>query len=383
MNRLVALDLPLGDGFVTAMLRAFDDGDAILPLDPRLADAARERLVVSMRPAAVVDGSGERVERAGGEPTEPGDALVLATSGSTGEPKGVVLTHAAVEASARATNGWLATDPARDRFWACLPLAHIGGLAVVLRALHAGAALTLSPFSPEYAREELLAGTTITSLVPTMLSRLEKEVVAGFRWIVLGGQAPPDGLPGNVVTTYGMTETGSGVVYDGRPLDGVGVAIEPESSEIMLSGPMLLRAYRDGRDPKTADGWLPTGDSGELDDGVLSVHGRLDDVVISGGEKIWPTAVEPLLERHPAVAEAAVGGVPDDEWGERVTAYVVLERDLDAAALLAELRDLVRDEIAGYAAPRAVVIVDALPRSAIGKIRRGELRALDGPSASL
>lgn len=383
VNELVALDLPPGEGFVSEMVRAFDGGDAVLPLDPRLSEPARARLIGSMNPGLLVAPSGERHRLEGGLPVEPGDAVVMATSGSTGEPKGVVLTHGALQASAEATNRWLATDPAADLFWANLPLAHIGGLAVVLRAIVSGAAVTISPFSVDSAREVLLAGATITSLVPTTLGRLEAEVAAGFRWIVLGGQAPPSDLPHNVVTTYGMTETGSGVVYNGRPLEGVSVSVDPDSSEILLAGPMLLRTYRNGPDPKRTDGWFPTGDAGELVDGVLSVRGRLGDLVISGGENVWPAALEPLLERHPAVREAAVGGRPDEEWGERVTAYVVLERELEASVLLTELRQLVREELAAYAAPRAVVIVSHLPRSGIGKLRREGLQFLEGPSASV
>ena len=140
--------------------------------------------------------------------------------------------------------------------------------------------------------------------------------------IVVGGQQPPAGRPANVVATYGMTETGSGVVYDGVGLEGVEVSLR--SGEVWLRCPMLLRCYRDGTDPKTADGWFATGDAGELDgDGRLSIQGRLDELVISGGENIWPAQVEAVLRRHPCVADVAVGGRPDAEWGVRLVAYVV------------------------------------------------------------
>src|SRR5437879_3032321 len=144
------------------------------------------------------------------EPVEDGDALVVATSGTTGEPKGVVLTHDAVEASARATSDRLAVDPARDTWLSYLPLAHIGGLSVVTRALVTGTPLTF----------DVEAGATLVSLVPTQLRRLDARA---FRTIVLGGAAPPEDRPANCVVTYGMTETGSGVVYDGVPLAGVQV----------------------------------------------------------------------------------------------------------------------------------------------------------------
>ena len=384
MRRLVALDMPGGPSFVEELCRAFDDGDAVWPVDQRLSDAARSRLLAAMRPARLVGPGGDRLELEGGEPVEEGDAVVVATSGSTGEPKGVVLTHEAVAASAHATSDRLGVDPATDRWWACLPLSHVGGLAVVTRSLITGVPCdVVAGFSVEGAGEAVEGGATLTSLVPTALARLGEEAAARWRRIVLGGQHPPDRLAGNVVTTYGMTETGSGVVYDGEPLEGVEVRIE--GSEILLRGPMLLRAYRDGTDPKDADGWLATGDAGELGPGGrLVVHGRMDDLVVTGGENVWPAAVEPLLLRHPAVLEAAVAGVPDAEWGERVVAYVVLaDAALAAGELLAELRDLVRVDLAGFAAPREVVVVESLPRTPIGKVRREALAGLSGPSASL
>lgn len=382
MNELVALALPHGQDFVEEMRRVFDEGDAVLPLDGRLAGPAAERVVASLRPSAIVAAPGEVQRLDLGIPVEPGDALVMATSGTTGEPKGVVLTHDAVLASSRATLGRIGRER-DDAWWACLPFSHVGGLSVVLRAVHAGSKLHVSVFSPTAAEEAIAAGATLTALVPTAFGRLPEPVRAAFRRIVLGGQAPPPGLPSNVVTTYGMTETGSGVVYDGVPLEGVEVRIAA-GSEIELRGPMLLRCYRDGSDPKREGGWLPTGDAGEIGgDGLLRVRGRIEDMIVSGGENVWPQAVEPLVERHPAVLEAAVAGVADPEWGQRVTAFVVTSGAVEAAALLAEVRDLVRGELAAYAAPRQLVLVEKLPRTGIGKLRRGALATLRGPSASL
>lgn len=382
MNRLIALAIPAGPDFVSELRRIFDDGDAALPVDLRLSWPARRRLLESMRPAAIVTTPEKREGLPLAVPVEAGDAIVMATSGTTGEPKGVVLTHEAVAASARATSTRLGVDSSTDRWWACLPLAHIGGLSVVLRSMVEGVGCeVVEGFSAEGAAAALAGGATLTSLVPTALRRLDPSLAAGFRRIVLGGQAPPDDLPGNVVTTYGMTETGSGVVYDGRPLPSVEVRIAGDG-EILLRGPMLLRAYRDGADPKTGDGWLPTGDSGEIGPaGLLEVRGRMGDVVITGGENVWPAAVEPVLERHVAVSEAVVAGRPDAEWGERVTAYVVVIEQVDPARLLAELRELVRAELAPFMAPRELVIVTELPKTALGKIERGGLSRLEGPSA--
>lgn len=332
MTRLVALDAKPGPDFVGALLAAWDAGDAVFPVDPRLPTPP------SFDP-----------------PLEPGDALVVATSGSTGEPKAAVLTHEAVAAAAAATSARLAVGPAVDRWLCCLPLAHVGGLSVVTRAL-----LTGTPLAFE-------GPATLVSLVRTQLSRMD---VTRFRAVLLGGGAPPPDVPDNVVVTYGMTETGGGVVYDGVPLDGMDVRVD-DAGQLHLRGPMLLRCYDDGTDPKDADGWFPTGDLGAIDDdGRVVVHGRAADVIVTGGEKVWPGPVEDVLRTHPYVADVAVAGRPDDEWGERVVAYVV---PADRPPTLDELRAVVKESLPAWCAPRELVLVDTLPRTALGKLRRHTL----------
>jgi O-succinylbenzoic acid--CoA ligase len=182
-----------------------------------------------------------------------------------------------------------------------------------------------------------------------------------------------------------MTETGSGVVYDGRPLDGVDIAIgtgrpgEGGAGEILLRGPMLLRCYRDGVDPRLAGpdghgGWLPTGDAGRLGpDGALLVDGRMAELIVTGGEKVWPAAVERVIATHPLVADVAVWKRADPEWGERVVAWLVPNRGDDPPTLTAVV-DLVRSHMAPWAAPKEVVVVADLPRTASGKVRRAALR---------
>jgi O-succinylbenzoic acid--CoA ligase len=193
-----------------------------------------------------------------------------------------------------------------------------------------------------------------------------------FRLVVLGGAAPPRHLPPNAVTTYGMSETGSGVVYDGIPLDGVEVAIGA-GGEIRVRGPMLLRAYRDGHDPKDADGWLATGDAGCLDaDGRLVVHGRTGDMIVTGGENVWPEPVERVLGTRPDVVDVAVAGRADPEWGQRVVAFVV-PRDPHAPPTLEALRAHVKAELPAWCAPRQLVLVAAVPRTTLGKVRRRAL----------
>jgi O-succinylbenzoic acid--CoA ligase len=139
---------------------------------------------------------------------------------------------------------------------------------------------------------------------------------------------------------------------------------------VELRGPMLLRAYRDGIDPKDADGWLRTGDAGAVVDGTVVVHGRIGDVIVTGGEKVWPDPVEAVLRDVPGVADVAVAGVADEEWGQRVVAFVVAG---DVTPTLDELRDAVKATLPAYAAPKELVLIDVLPRTAIGKVQRAAL----------
>jgi O-succinylbenzoic acid--CoA ligase len=344
--RLVAVEAHPGPAFVDALRRIWDAGDAALPVDPRLP-----------RPAAheLRDALGE------GDPVEPGDALVVATSGTTGDPKGVVITHAAVEAAAHATNAALAVDPSTDRWLSKLPLAHVGGLGVVTRALRSTTPLTFDATDPT---------STLTSAVPT---QLEREDHGRFRAVLIGGSADWRAeRPANVVRTYGLTESFGGVVYDQRALPGVEVRIAADG-EVLLRSPTLLRCYRDGADPKDAAGWLPTGDEGTIDDdGRLSVLGRRGDVIVTGGEKVWPDPVERLLRSVPGVADVAVVGRDDPEWGQAVTAVVV---PVDAARppSLGALRAAVVDELAPWCAPKALELRPELPTTALGKVRRRAL----------
>ena len=374
MGELVALDLPAGPAFVDALKAIWDADGAVLPIDTRLPRPAVERLLTTFRPARMVSAAGNH-RLQGGIPIEPGDALVIATSGTTGEPKGVVHTHASVTASAVITSTGLGVDPGRDRWVACLPLAHIGGLSVVTRSLVTGTPCTvLERFDAATVEAEARRGATLISLVATTLGRCDPS---GYRGVLLGGAAPPTSLPENVVTTYGMTETGSGCVYDGRPLDGVELRIGDGAvgniGEVLVRGPMLLRTYRDGTDPRLAGGWLPTGDGGRLEeDGTLLVFGRMADVIVTGAEKVWPGPVEDIVATLPSVAEVAVWKRPDPEWGDRVVAWVVLRPGAEPPAL-DRVREIVASQLAPYAAPQELEVVDALPRTSGGKLRRAEL----------
>ena len=394
MPELVALDLPGGTGFVDALQAVWDTGDAAAPLDPRLPALARRTMLAALRPTRIVGSDGEQHALPGGVPVEDGDALVIATSGTSGEPKGVVLTHGAIVASARATSERLGLDPSRHTWLACLPLAHIGGLSVVTRALVTRTSLVVMPgFDADLVEDAGRSGqVSHVSLVTTALARLDASV---FSCVLLGGSKPPATLPPNVVTTYGMTETGSGVVYDGAPLEGVEISIRPgddaspvpretndasfgADGEILVRAPMLFRCYRDGQDgrvvgPDGTSGWFATGDAGHWEaEGRLAVSGRIDAVITTGAEKVWPDLVERALSAHPDVAEVAVWKRSDPQWGERVVAWVVPS---DEAPSLEELRRIVAETIAPWAAPRELVLVDDLPRTSAGKVRR---RALEG-----
>jgi o-succinylbenzoate---CoA ligase len=306
--------------------------------------------------------------------------LVVATSGSSGRPKRVVLSRRAVLASVAATEARLGT---RGRWVLRLPETYVAGLMVVLRSLVAG-------HEPVGRDEPWPDGEGwLTSLVPTQLHRLldRPDDVAALRrahTVLLGGgpldpdlraRAEADGV--HVVATYGAAETCGGCVYDGRPLDGVRVAVD-DDGRVRLGGPTLFDGYEGDPDLTAStlvDGWFVTADAGRLDlDGRLHVLGRLDDVVVSGGVNVPGPAVAARLRRHPDVAAAEVVGVPDEEWGNRLVAFVVVrgggELDLEAA------RDWVAEAHPRAWAPRQLVRLDDVPLLENGKPDRLALRRL-------
>ena len=353
-----------GPTMVDRIKKAWDDGDAIFPLDQRLPHAAQTNLLQVMQPTVMATENGD--SPLSGIPVETGDAVVLATSGTTGTPKGVVLTHEAITASAHATSHRLEVST-QDKWLACLPASHVGGLSVILRSLITNTPLIAVPhFSVDAYDNAAQDGATLVSLVSTALQRVN---ASKYRKIVLGGSKPPAIRPNNCVTTYGMTETGSGVVYDGIPLDGV--EIEVREGMIWLRCPMLMRAYRDGTQPFDAGGWYRTGDLGSFSNGVLTVEGREGDLIITGGENVWPEQVEQILMSHPNITDACVAGVPDPEWGHAVHAWIVTTHNISLNAV----RGHVKETLPAYCAPKEVHIVSALPRTALGKPQRAQLVA--------
>jgi O-succinylbenzoic acid--CoA ligase len=368
VRELVAIDMPAGDAFVNVLRKVWDSGDAVLPIDQRLPEVARKNLITQFKVSSLIGADGLRVKVAPGEPVDEGDALVVATSGSTGEPKGVVHTHGSIKAAVANTGARLGCSAA-DHWLACISLAHVGGLSVVLRALHFGSQLTIESRADKATIESAVKnGTNMTSLVPTILHSVD---ISNFKTVLVGGAHTSTNLPSNAISTYGLTETFGGVVYNGEPIDGVEIRIGTDSA-IEIRCDSLLRTYRNGIDPKNSEGWLHTGDLGEFKDGKLTVLGRKDDLIKTGGYKVWPITVEDSLRKHEVVADVVVAGTPDEKWGQTVTAWVVLRSDTRSLRL-EDLSKHVRLTLPDYCAPKKVFIVDEIPRSSLGKALMSEL----------
>ncbi|WP_234442724.1 class I adenylate-forming enzyme family protein [Streptomyces sp. FxanaA7] len=340
-------------------------------------------------------------------------ALLIYTSGTTGVPKGVMLDHANIDAMADMGRRALEVGPA-DRCLLILPLFHVNGIVVsTLVPLLAGASITIADrFRPEtffdvVERER----PTFFSAVPTiysMLAALPDQVrpdTSSLRFGVCGA-APASaellarfearyGFP--LVEGYGLSEGTCGSTINpvagprragtvGLPFPGQEIRIVDAAGsevptgadgEVVVRGPNVMRGYL-GRPEETAqvlvDGWLHTGDVGRLDaDGYLTLVGRAKDMIIRGGENIYPKEIEDVLVGDPAVLEAAVIGVPDETWGEVVVAYVQPRpgRTVDPTAL----RELCAHSLTGFKRPTAFFVVDALAKNAVGKIDKVSLRA--------
>lgn len=383
---LHALLLPPGPQVLQAVAAAIDGGPAVLPLDPLVSAAVRTRQLELLRPHALVDADGVH-PLPGAADLDEDVAVVIETSGSSGTPKGVQLSAAALVHSATATLARLEAGSGQ-RWLCCLPTHHIAGIQVLVRSLVAGSAPEIAPFDPVRLAQ---SSADFVSLVPTMLYRaLEAGVdLTGYRAILVGGAAAPPELllraadaGARIVTTYGMSETGGGAVYDEVPLDGVRVAVDPDG-RIRIGGPVLASGYRLAPEQTAAaftDGWHITQDAGRIDsDGRLQVLGRLDDIVVSGGANVSLQEVARALTAHPAVAEAAAFARPDPEWGQSVVAVVVARA---RPPTLGELRASVAQLAGAAAAPRELVLVADLPTLPGGKLDRVALNRLAAPAPS-
>jgi O-succinylbenzoic acid--CoA ligase len=316
-------------------------------------------------------------------------AVVVSTSGTTGVPKGAMLTAAALTASASATHSRLGGT---GRWLLALPAYHVAGLQVLVRSVIAGtdpvACFNVAEFPT--AIVELGSGRRYASLVAAQLDKALADpaataALASLDAVLIGGGPMPAGVAEKasaagvqVVRTYGMSETAGGCVYDGVPLDGVNVRID--DGRVVLGGATLAKGYRNpvSPDPFSEPGWFSTDDIGMLDDsGVLTVVGRVDDAISTGGLTVLPQLVEAALATHDAVADCAVFGVADERLGQRVAAAIVVAQGCSAPTL-AELRSHVALSLPSTAAPREVHVLDELPRRGIGKVDRRELAARFG-----
>lgn len=328
----------------------------------------------------------------------PGVALVISTSGSTGEPHGVMLSNANLDAAAAASNRHLPLQ-AGDLWLNCLPLYHIGGQAILWRCARAGAGMLLHDgFNAETVATDLLRHpVTHLSLVPAMLSRLLETGIApppSLRHVMIGGaalspalhrQATATGWPLN--PSYGLSETAAQIATHtpadgpwhaglvGRPLGDNEFSLAADG-RIRIRGPQVMLGYLGGGGVDE-DGWLTTGDLGKIDAfGRLTVTGRADDMLISGGRNIHPQEVESCLAACPGVRDIAVTGLPDPIWGDLIVALVVGEASTES------LRDWCRTRLPSAAQPRQIVSLASLPRNAAGKLERSTLRRLAREAAS-
>ncbi len=351
-----------------------------LLVHPQLTEVERMRLLAAAAQAGAV--------------AHPDAAAILYTSGTTGEPRGAVLTRAALRASAMASAanlGWEAVD-----CWLlCMPVARIGGLSIITRCLAARQCVALAPAFDANVVPELIANHRITlaSLVPTMLTRVLDAhpawmAPAHLRALLLGGAAASPKLLHRanerrlpIVVTYGLTEACSHVTATpyasrfahedhgvGRPLPGVDVRVR--EGHIEVRGPVVMAGYWNEA-PLAPGTWFDTGDMGEIDaGGYLHVHARRADLIVTGGENAYPAEVERALEAFPGIAAAGVFGVPDETWGHTVAAALVAEKDPPSDLALL---DYLRRELAPHKRPRHVCYVDRLPVAPTGKIDRRAL----------
>ena len=384
--RPVALgELAVGQALDLVRAALDGSGDALLPLPP---DAPGRAALGALRPGTALAPS----EDDEADPT----ALVLATSGSTGPPKGALLQTSALLASARATLDRLGGP---GTWLLAMAPHHVAGVQVFVRSVVAGTepgVLDLSNgFSPNAfvdATDRLRSpGRRYTALVPTQLVRLldagpdAVAALASYDGVLVGAAATPAPLLARahetgvrVVTTYGMSETCGGCVYDGLALDGVRVDLD-DTGQVLLGGAVVARGYRSRpHSPEFTerDGcrWFRTDDLGELVDGRLRVTGRVDDVIVTGGLKVSPHVVEAVIAAMPGVREVVVVGVPDDEWGQLVVAVMVA----DVTIVLQQVRDAVGQSLGSAAAPRKLVLVDQLPLRGPGKPDRRAAADLAG-----
>jgi O-succinylbenzoic acid--CoA ligase len=390
--------MPNGLGFVLAVHALARLGAVLVPINTRLTQTEIDWQIQNVGAEHVLD---DESTLENGEPMPPREVdleephSIIYTSGTTGRPKGAIVTFGNYWWSAVGSALNLGLLP-EDRWLACLPLFHVGGLSILLRSVIYGmTAVVHERFDPRLVNRAIDAqGVTIVSVVSTMLDRMLAErggrpYPPSLRCLLLGGGPAPRplleaaarlGAP--VVQTYGLTEAASQVATLSpedalRKLGSAGKPLFPtqlriQDGEILVRGPTVSPGYL-GSPARSSDDWLGTGDLGYLDDeGFLYVLDRRDDLVVSGGENVYPAEVEAALLAHPAVLEAGVYGVPDPEWGQVVVAVVRLQDHASLAPM--DLAAFCRERLAGYKVPRHIrLAAEPLPRTAAGKLVRRAL----------
>jgi O-succinylbenzoic acid--CoA ligase len=373
----VALALPPGEEFLIALHGCLLAGHPAVPLDLRLSETERAQRLAG---ASAIVSEPLRAESGHSHPSGRNSvAVVMHTSGTTAAPKPVALTYGNFMASALGSAVALGLDPAER--WLCpMPLTHVGGLSIPIRsAIYTSTVVLHGRFEAEPVLDALMDAAeriTMVSLVPTMLARLLDAGLSrppALRWALVGGGPVAPALLARaaeahvpVAPTYGMTEACSQIATFGWPLPGVEVRLSGGEQEIVVRGPIVAPGAAGAR------GWLRTGDLGRFDDrSRLEIIGRKADTIVSGGENVAPTEVEAALLSHPAVADAAVFGRPDAEWGQAVIARVVLREGAQAGT--DELREYCAGRIARFKIPKAFEYVRQLPRTPSGKLLRSEL----------
>jgi len=412
----ILIYLPSGVELIEIILACFEIGAVAAPISPKLTEGERNVIIDNIQPKLIITSWNQKL------PDSPSPipvsyieeipnassgcsvitnnykkniedvCSIILTSGTTGIPKAVQLTYGNFEASCNNWNEFLQFQ-SNDQFLCCLPLHHIGGLAVMLRALMFGFSVNLvSTFEAKLVLDTIIKyPVSIISLVPTMLKRILDlegglKAIKSLRWILLGGGPSPEYLLDlcikeklNIVKVYGMSETCSGTVglklldepqnklYAGRPFNGA--KIWTENNELYISGPMVMKGYVG---EAATNGHHNSHDLGQVDNGnLVFLDIRRKDLIITGGENVNPLEVEEALLQIEGITDAAVIGVEDVEWGEKVLAYIV---NSEFGIRNFEFRIKLKGRISDFKIPKEFIQVSSIPRNELGKIVYEKLR---------
>ena len=412
----ILIYLPSRVELIEIVLACFEIGAVAVPISQKFTDSELEQIITIIQPKLIITSWNQKLpdsrfpipvscieelpNASSGCSVIKNDYIynsdditaIILTSGTTGIPKAVQLTYGNFESSCNNWNKFLQFQ-SNDQFLCCLPLHHIGGLAVMLRALMFGFSVNLvSTFEAKLVLDTIIKyPVSIISLVPTMLKRILDlegglKAIKSLRWILLGGGPSPEYLLDlcikeklNIVKVYGMSETCSGTVglklldepqnklYAGRPFNGA--KIWTENNELYISGPMVMKGYVG---EVATNGHHNSHDLGQVDNGnLVFLDIRRKDLIITGGENVNPLEVEEALLQIEGITDAAVIGVEDVEWGEKVVAYIV---NSEFRIRNSEFRMKLKGRISDFKIPKEFIQVSSIPRNELGKIVYEKLR---------